>query len=234
MHDSSPKDAAAATRAIAERIGGRFRSRFHGGYARSKLRMDPAFAAVAAHLGTATVPVLDIGCGLGLLGFWLRERGYAGPYLGLDLDAGKIAAAQALADAHYRDLTFRVGDARALAGFTGHVVMLDVLHYLERSEQQALLAEAACRVAPGALLLIRNVLREPGWRFRATVAEEGFIRLIRWLGSPPRHYPTRTEIEQALAAAGLACTVTPMWGRTPFNSYFIVGQRPPQGDSGAV
>ncbi len=233
MHESPAAGADETPRAIARRIGKRFRRRLHGGYARSKLRMDPAFAAATRQLGGTAMPVLDIGCGLGLLGFYLREHGYAGDYFGLDLDAAKITAAQEVADAHYRGLSFRVGDARALTGFAGHVVMLDVLHYLERDDQRALLDAAARCVAPGGLLVIRNVLREPGWRFRATVAEEGFIHLVRWLGSPPCHYPDRAEIQAPLEAAGLACTVEPLWGRTPFNSYLIVGRRAATGAGSA-
>jgi 2-polyprenyl-3-methyl-5-hydroxy-6-metoxy-1,4-benzoquinol methylase len=58
---------------IAIRVAARFRKPWHRDYARAKLRMDPVYAAAAAAtLGNSETPLLDIGCGLGLLGCYLR------------------------------------------------------------------------------------------------------------------------------------------------------------------
>jgi 2-polyprenyl-3-methyl-5-hydroxy-6-metoxy-1,4-benzoquinol methylase len=212
-------------RLIAQRIGSRLRRPWHGDYARGKLRFDPAYGAVATHVGHHDGGLLDIGCGLGLLGFYLRERGFRGEYLGIDFDAGKIDEARRVAAAHYPDLEFKVADAGELPPFQGNVALLDVLHYLDRTEQQSLLRAAAARVAPGAALIVRNVLRERTWRFHATVVEEFFLHASRWMRTPARHYPERDEIEAPLREAGLALEVRPLWGRTPFNSFVIVARR---------
>jgi SAM-dependent methyltransferase len=217
-HSSQARD-------IARRIGARFRRRWHRDYASAKLRFDPAYAAVADLLGNSDRGLLDIGCGLGLLGFYLRERGYRGACLGVDFDPTKIAEARHAAQGRDAGLAFEVGDARALPAFSGHVVLLDVLHYLDQADQQALLGEAAARVAPDACLVLRNVLRTRGWRFHATVLEERFLYASRWMRSPARHYPTREEIEAPLLAAGFSVDVQPLWGKTPFNSFFIVARR---------
>lgn len=210
---------------IAIRIAARFRKPWHRDYARSKLRMDPVYAAAAAALGDSGTPLLDIGCGLGLLGCYLRERGFRGDYLGLDFDGDKIHAARS-ALAPYERLTFEDSRAQSLPSFAGHVALIDVLHYLERDEQQSLLREAAARVAPGASLIVRSVLRDRGWRFRATVAEEFLLYATRWMRSPARHYPLREEIEGPLRDAGLAADAQPLWGNTPFNSFVVVARRP--------
>ncbi len=212
-------------RAIAQRIAARFKRPWHRDYARNKLRFDPAYATVAALLGDNDVPLLDIGCGLGLLGFHLREHGYRAGYRGVDFDTAKIAEARRIAADLDDDLLFDDGDANALPSFSGNVVLLDVLHYLPATQQQRLLREAAARVSPGAFLAIRNVLRERGWRFPATIVEEHFLYAIRWMRSPARHYPERAEIETPLLAAGLEVDVRPLWGRTPFNSFLIVARR---------
>jgi SAM-dependent methyltransferase len=216
---------AAEHRVIAGRIAARLRRPWHRDYARGKLRFDPAYGAVAAALEGSDLPLLDIGCGLGLLGFYLRECGYRGAYHGVDFDAAKIAEAGRTAR-HYEGLSFEVADANALPAFSGHVALLDVLHYLPRAQQQELLREAAARVAPGAALVVRNVLRDRGWRFRATVLEEHFLYASRWMRSPARHYPLRAELEEPLHAAGLGLEVRPLWGRTPFNSFAMVARRP--------
>lgn len=209
---------------IARRVGRRFRRPWHRDYARAKLRMDPAYAA-AAHAVDGDLPLLDIGCGIGLLGFYLRERGWRGDYLGLDFDERKIAAAREAARDGER-IAFDDGRAQRLPAFAGHVALLDVLHYVERDEQQALLRDAAARVAPGGCMIVRSVLRDRSWRFRATVAEEWFIHALRWMRSPPRHYPVCEEIEVPLRDAGLDVTVQPLWGNTPFNSFVVVARRP--------
>jgi SAM-dependent methyltransferase len=217
-------------RKIARSIARRFRKPWHRDYARAKLRLDPVYAAAAAVLGDDETPLLDIGCGLGLLGCYLRERGFRGDYLGLDFDSSKINAARA-ATPPYERLAFADNRAQSLPPFTGHVALIDVLHYLRRDDQQTLLQEAAARVARGGCLIIRNVLRDRGWRFRATVVEEFLLYATRWMRSPARHFPSREEIEGSLRAPGLEADVRPLWGSTPFNSFVVVARHPVQGGS---
>ena len=69
------------------------------------------------------------------------------------------------------------------------------------------------------------MLRERGWRFVATVIEERLLHAVRWMRSPARHFPERTEIETPLRAAGLVVETPPLWGRTPFNSFLLVATR---------
>ena len=211
-------------RAIARRIAGHMRRPWHRDYAHFKVRTDPAYAAVAALLDGNVADLLDVGCGLGLLGFYLRERGFRGAYHGVDFDAPKIVEARHAAG-YYDGLVFHDGNANALPPFCGNVAVLDVLHYLSFNEQQALLREAAARVAMGALLIVRNVLREKHWRFHATVVEERILYATRWMQSPARHFPSRHDIEAPLQALGFDVDVRPLWGRTPFNSFVIVARR---------
>lgn len=223
--DSSPHPDKEEHRAIARRIAGRFRRHAYRHYARNKVRFDPAYTAAAMLLAHSHTGLLDIGCGLGLLGFYLRERGFCGTYRGIDFDTHKIAAAQHAAG-DGETLRFDGGDANALPPFCGHVALLDVLHYLDAPAQQALLREAASRIAPGGMLILRNVLRERCWRFNATVLEEYWLYATRWMPSPAVHYPTREEVLAPLQAAGLDIDVRPLWGNTPFNSFVIVARRP--------
>ena len=212
-------------RAVSSRIGARFPRRWQRGYVVSKLRSDPAFAAIAVLMEGRELPVLDVGCGMGLLAFFLRECGFEAEYLGLDLDPRKILTARQLAGDN-ASTQFREGNAAALPSFAGDVVLLDVLHYLSRADQQTLLTELAARVAPGGMLILRNVLRERGWRFRVTVIEEYLIHAMRWMRVGASYFPSREEIAEPLAAAGLALEIRPLWGNTPFNSYLIVARRP--------
>jgi 2-polyprenyl-3-methyl-5-hydroxy-6-metoxy-1,4-benzoquinol methylase len=213
-------------RTIARPIAGRFRRPWHRDYVRNKLRFDPVYAATASVVAAGDTPLLDVGCGLGLLGFYLRERGFRAPYRGLDFDVKKIAVAREVSARCQAQLAFDDADAGELPPFAGHVAVLDVLHYLPAAAQQHLLRDAAARVAPGAALILRNVLRERTWRFRATVLEEYLLYATRWMRSPAVHYPEREEIERPLREAGLVIDLRPLWGNTPFNSFLAVARRP--------
>lgn len=208
--------------AAIQRISARYSRRQFRAYARGKLRWDPVFRAVTPLLVASSRPLLDVGCGLGLLGQYLREHGFRARYLGVDLDTRKIAEAK---NASHGGLEFATGAATALPAFEGDVALIDVLHYLPAGHQQLALAEAAARVPPGGMIVIRNVVRDASWRFRATVAEEHFIRALRWMRYPATHYPERDEIEAPLRATGFSTEVRPLWGRTPFNSYLFIARR---------
>jgi len=210
---------------VIAQIASHFEGRFLQGYVKGKLKGDPAFAAIEALLREQKLPLLDIGCGIGLLAFYLRENGFAPAIRGVDLDAPKIVTAQKIAAAHYRDLTFEHGDANAARDFSGNVTIVDVLHYLDVEKQHALLAQAAQMVAPGGMCIIRATPFSEHWRFRMTQIEEWFISAIRWMKSPAKHYLRIEEIAAPFRAAGFETEVRPLWGKTIFNSYLFVFRR---------
>ena len=211
-----------------ERIARRYEGRWLQGYARGKLRGDPVFAAAWELLQDSPLPVLDLGCGIGLFEFYLREHGYAAPLVGCDFDAPKIAQAQRIAAATDAAIRFCTADlTRPLPpSAAGHVVILDVLHYLPAAAQRSLLESAAVRVAPGGLCFIRATPRDASWRFRVTQAEEWFIRAISWMKSGAVDYGTAAEITAPFVARGFTAEARPLWGRTPFNSYLFVLRAP--------
>jgi len=217
----------AARAAAIARIVARYRHWRHRRYVRGKLRWDPLFEAIAPLLAGSSRPLLDIGCGLGLLGQYLRERGARMPYLGVDPDGAKIEEARAAAMAGALDIDFATLDASSLPAFGGDVALIDVLHYLPADLQRQALANAAARVVPGGLLVIRNVLRDDSWRYRLTVAEERFAAALGWMRFATGHFPRREDIESPLASLGFDVSVEPLWGATPFNSYLIVARRTP-------
>ncbi|MGH8322145.1 MAG: class I SAM-dependent methyltransferase [Gammaproteobacteria bacterium] len=201
-----------------------FSGRWLQGYVRSKLKNDPVYAAVARQIIESPLPVLDIGCGIGLFAHYLHAIGRGAGYLGIDLDAHKIQIAQRAAR-DYREIRFKQASCEILPAWHGHVVILDTLHYLTAVTQQQLLRSAAARVAPGASLVIRSVLRDASWRFAITRLEEFLMHGIRWMRCRVQHYPDIEELRAPLAEAGLTIEIKPLWGRTPFNSYLIGARR---------
>jgi 2-polyprenyl-3-methyl-5-hydroxy-6-metoxy-1,4-benzoquinol methylase len=213
------------SREIAAKIAGLYESRSLRGYIGWKITSDPVYAAALERLRTATLPLLDIGCGIGLLAFYLREHGVGFPVLGVDHDAPKIEAAQRAAARGYDGLTFRVADARTALDFSGNVTMNDVLHYLDDAEQDALLAAAIRATAPGGMVIIRDCPNDGSWRYKATWLEESFAVSIRWLKAGRLNFPTRDRIAAPFRAAGFTEEVTPLWGNLPFNNHLFVFRR---------
>lgn len=170
--------------------------------------------------------MLDVGCGVGLLEFYLRERGFLPPLVGVDFDAGKIGKAQVIAGRTYQDIQFRVGDVLELGDFRGHVVLFDVLHYLSANRQRELLERIASHVAPGALCLIRATPQVGNWRFRLTQVQEFFLRAPLWMKSGAVHYARVDDIVAPFRGRGFACEVRPLWEGTPFNSHLFVLRAP--------
>ncbi|OHC49358.1 MAG: methyltransferase type 11 [Rhodanobacter sp. RIFOXYA1_FULL_67_6] len=209
-----------------QRIARLYDKHLQRGYVRGKLAGDPVYAATAALVAGTTLPLLDIGCGIGLLGLYLHALGHAQPYLGVDHDARKIAAGQQAVQRAGLGALMRLrhADVAELPPMHGHVALLDVLHYLPAARQSPLLQEAARHLAPEGCLIIRNVLREPNWRFHATRVEEFFLRTSGWIPGGAQHYPSADELRAPLQDAGLHVRIEPLRGRTPFNSYLIVAR----------
>ncbi len=137
------------------RIAALYDAHIQRGYVRGKLAGDPVYAATAALVAGSTLPLLDIGCGIGLLGHYLHAQAHVQPYLGLDHDPRKIAAGQRAVQRAGLEATIRLrcADAAELPPLSGHVALLDVLHYLPAARQPALLQVAAGHLAPNGCLI---------------------------------------------------------------------------------
>ena len=225
MHSQSNNKTELDCGAIKE-ISLRFSGRWLQGYVRGKLRNDPVYAKAAATIAAYPAPVLDLGCGPGLLAHYLNACGIHVPYAGLDRDSRKIEAALSAAG-KLKHAHFERADCPPLPDWQGHVALLDVLHYLDAETQTRLLDEAIPRIAPGASLIIRTVLRDRSWRFRATQVEELFIRGSGWIRGGVKHYPRAGELLSPLRDASLSVEMPSLFGHTPFNSFLVCATRLP-------
>jgi SAM-dependent methyltransferase len=194
-------------------IASRYETPFLRNYARSKLATDPLYAAVAERIRGTDRPVVDLGCGIGLMAAFLRERGFTAPISGIDHDAAKIERARRAVPS----ATFAAGDVRdPIVPLGSSVLLLDVLHYFSEADQDRILAN----VARADLVIIREGVRDRSMRYRATMFAEVFARITRWLKAERINFPTRERIVAAFD--GFEREVVPMWGSTPFNNYLFV------------
>jgi len=214
------------------RIAGRVSS-YCGGlwlrhYVSCKVKTDPLYEGVYHELRTSGFPLLDIGCGIGLLAMYLRERGWKNSVTGFDYDAGKIKQGHStIAAGAYEDINLSQGDARqSLPEHSGDVAILDILQFFDDAEKTVLLKSAASRVAPGGMLIIRSGLHEKSLRFYTTLVGDMFAKLTFWMKAAPIHYPTKDFFRTVLEAEGMEVEIRPFWGKTPFNNYLILAKRP--------
>jgi len=196
-------------------------------YTRAKLRTDPLYPGVLAALRDTPGPVLDLGCGLGLLAHALHADGQSRAYHGVDIDAGKIQRARQIARrTGLADARFEVLDLAACwPEHAGNIAILDVLQYLPDHVQGGLLTHMAHMLAPGARLVIRSALGDDSGRGRTTRVTDLLAHFAGWMQEAPKRYPTRETLQGHLANAGLTATFSPLYGNTPFNNWLIVAER---------
>lgn len=211
-------------RALARAISARYESRFLRGYVKGKLASDPVYPAALSHFRSVAGPILDLGCGIGILGFFLHARGCDACVIGVDFDPRKIGAAAKAAAGDPR-LSFRSGDARERVEFRGSVAMLDVLHYFSDEDQQTLLRNAADYARPGDVIVIRDCIRDGTWRYRLTWLAETFATSTGWMRGEKLNFPTIDAIRGAFRAGGFEESIVPLRGRTPFNNFLLTFQR---------
>ncbi|YCM46525.1 class I SAM-dependent methyltransferase [Verrucomicrobiaceae bacterium 227] len=196
-------------------------------YTSSKLKTDPLYSGVFTELSSREFPLLDIGCGMGILGLYLRTRGWKPAITGFDYDQRKISEGRKMVKAGgYNEISLSQGDARTeLPDHQGDVTILDILQFFDEAEQKILLNQAVLRVAPGGKLIIRSGLKEQNLRFFVTWIGDFFAKFTFWMKAAPVHYPTAESFRSVLEEAGLMVEIRPFWGKTPFNNYLIVGTK---------
>ncbi|MDY6946107.1 MAG: class I SAM-dependent methyltransferase [Pseudomonadota bacterium] len=196
-------------------------------YSLSKLAMDPLYEAVPAAFGEQSAPVLDLGCGIGLLLHCLRAGGRQLPYVGVDTDAVKIAAArEASTRGGHSAASFQVCDLSVqFPEHQGSVALLDVMQYLPRQAQGKLLSQAARCVSKEGRLVIRTGLADDTWRSAMTRATDRLGHWAGWMKTAFKAQPSADDLRQALQRHGLHAEFKPLWGRTPFNNWLVVARR---------
>ncbi len=203
-------------------------NRHHYYYARAKLRSDPLYPGVCHALSGSTAPVLDLGCGLGLLAHALHQAQVGVRYFGVDNDARKVTAARraarraVLADAGFECLDL----VHAVPPHRGSVAILDLLQYLPPARQPELVAAAMDMLVPGARLVIRTGLEDGSPRGRITRAGDVIARLAGWNNRMPTRYPETGWLRALFQARGLDARFSRLSGDTPFNNWLIVAEGP--------
>jgi uncharacterized protein (DUF2062 family)/SAM-dependent methyltransferase len=196
------------------------------GFVRWKLRLDRIFTFLAALLATEDLgsgTVVDLGCGYGMALSFAAFGDNGRRLVGCDLDEHRIAVARKALGKLDADLS--VADVRGLdLPPAGLILILDVLQYLRRDEQLALLKRCASALLPRGILIFRVHDRERGPWSAITL---GFDRLLfaRGGGARPLTLPA-AEYHSLLENAGLQVEERRFRNRLPLAHILFVAKKP--------
>ncbi len=186
----------------------------------------PAVAAVVPPVGR----VLEVGCGHGLFSCYLAVASSGRQVHGVDLDPDKIDDAGAAAG-RARGLGASVEFAAAPSGAVpagpwDAVVIVDVLYLLDAAGQRDLIAQCAARLAPGGVLVVKEMGTRPRWKFRwNTVQETLSVRVLRITVGRDLTFLPPNELAGAMREAGLQVTVDLAVDRgRPHPHHLLVGR----------
>jgi len=159
--------------------------------------------------------VLEVGCGHGVFSMFLALSSPDRTVVGIDIDGDKVALAQevlrggrsddALPTIEHRD----AGDLPMADGGWSAIVFADVLYLLPREDRERLIADCIAALAPGGVLVIKEVDTRP--RFKAWLAQfQEFLatKVLRITRGEALDFPSAVDLQRQLSEAGLRVRVT--------------------------
>jgi 2-polyprenyl-6-hydroxyphenyl methylase/3-demethylubiquinone-9 3-methyltransferase len=155
----------------------------------------------------AGAPILDIGCGAGLLSEALAEDGFA--VTGLDASPELIAAARAHAEGRGLNLVYEVGTAEDLAAAGARFPVVTALEIIEHVADPAeFLVSLRQLLEPGGLLFLSTLNRTPRAWAVAKLGAEYVLRLLPAGTHDWRKFIKPEELGRLCRAAGLRLAET--------------------------
>jgi len=174
--------------------------------------------------------VLEIGCGHGLFSSYLALSSLRRDVHGTDLDPDKIQVAHLAADAanaHGAQLTFGVSTSgEVLPGPWAAVVIIDVLYLLNAPAQLDLVARSAAQLAPGGVLIVKEMGDRPRWKARWNELQELLaVRVLNITEGGRMTFLPPSDLIGAMRGAGLQVTAEAIDRRRPHPHLLLVGRR---------
>ncbi|HEY3139506.1 MAG TPA: class I SAM-dependent methyltransferase [Acidimicrobiales bacterium] len=159
-------------------LGPRLRAAYRDAPRREQLHVAGRWRSCPFAAVEARVPdngrVLDIGCGHGLFSLYLAMASPDRQVTGIDVDRKKIELAiQAAKTAELGNVQFEVAEPRDLpTGSWDAVTIVDVLYLLGIDLARRLVTAGAAAVAPGGIMLVKEMDERPRWKYRWNKLQE--------------------------------------------------------------
>jgi SAM-dependent methyltransferase len=169
--------------------------------------------------------ILDGGSGHGLFSLALALQSSHRKVSGIDHSRLRVKIAQE-AGAGLPGLRFTEGNYAGLPGgpWDG-IALVDVLHYLPRSQQAKLFHRAFRSLRPGGLFLFREVDRSPGALSFLNRLHEKLMTGLGFTKAEGLYLRSREEWMDLASEAGFQLRSHPV-GRFPFADVLFLGRKP--------
>ena len=144
--------------------------------------------------------VLDVGCGFGLFSLYFASLEPGRRITGVDRDARRIEFARVSAERLRIDnVDYHAGDGLVweTAETFDAIYLIDLLHHLPKDSVRGFLGKLRDRLAPGGVLVLKDVEDRPWWKRLFTLAVD---RLM--VGMEPIHYWSPGELVSLLESLG--------------------------------
>ncbi len=187
--------------------------------------LRPKLLSVMDLLLTDEGRILDVGCGFGLFAAYFGQTHPRRRIEGIDPDARRIGLARGVASRlGLLGHTFHVGDVRSapLEGPFDAAYVLDVMHHLPRPDQGPVLARLAGLLAPGGMLIIKDITTEPRAGLLFTAALDRLMVGLR----EPLAYRHHREWGELLAGLGLKVRMVRVPDVLPYPHVVITAIKP--------
>jgi len=163
--------------------------------------LRPKLLSVMDLLLTDEGRILDVGCGFGLFAAYFGQTHPRRRIVGVDPNARRIELARRVAGRlGMHQHSFVVGDVRdaALDGTFDAAYVLDVMHHLPPDDQRRVLERLRSLLAPGGMLVVKDITTEPRAGLLFTEALDRLM--VGW--NEPLAYRHHREWGEMLTALG--------------------------------
>jgi 2-polyprenyl-3-methyl-5-hydroxy-6-metoxy-1,4-benzoquinol methylase len=194
------------------------------------VRIHTALRALSCPFGelVAAVPagarLLDYGCGHGVFSGLAADHAGA-RVTGVDIDEQKVAVARRHAPASARFSTIEPGDVPP--GPWDAITVIDVLYLLPATAQRDLLLGLARELAPGGVLLVKEM--DGGQTLKARwmrSQERVMVKVLKRTKGVQLTFTDPDHLRRALDDAGLVTSARPVDRWYPHPHHLIVATRP--------
>lgn len=152
--------------------------------------------------------MLEVGCGHGLFSVLAALQAPGRSVVGTDVDGDKIRAATSVTD-HAVALEGRLQFAPSLPGDVPEgpwdaIAVVDVLYLIDAVGEECLVRDLAGQLAPGGVLLVKEMAQQPAWKFGlARLQERISVQVLGITEGDILTFVAPTEIGRWMVDAGL-------------------------------
>lgn len=175
--------------------------------------------------------ILEVGCGYGLFSLEMAIGSPGRSVVGVDIDTHKVVHAQRagkIAVKRGAQVSFELSPPGEVPeGLWDAVVVIDVLYLLDAEEQEGLLRTCAGALAPGGVLVVKEMAPEPRWKARWNrIQETASVKVLGITAGSDFAFLPPSTLGGWMEEEGLRVSHERLDRRYPHPHHLVVGRRP--------